>query len=54
MNYPYQIKTFEAYQEEYKRSVEEPEAFWASIAEHFTWKKKMGSGTCMEFLGTRC
>ena len=40
MNYPYQIKTFEAYQKEYKRSVEEPEAFWASIAEHFTWKKK--------------
>lgn len=35
-----QIKSFEEYQEVYKRSVENPEEFWAEIAEHFFWKKK--------------
>jgi acetyl-CoA synthetase len=34
------ITTFEQYQEEYKKSVENPEVFWAEIAENFTWKKK--------------
>lgn len=40
MSYPYQIKTLEAYQQHYKQSVQNPEAFWAGIAETFTWKKK--------------
>ena len=40
MNYPYQLKTFEDYQEAYKQSVENPTAFWANIAENFTWKRK--------------
>ena len=40
MNYPYQLKTFEDYQEAYNQSVENPTAFWASIAENFTWKRK--------------
>jgi len=40
MNYPYQIKTTEAYKEQYRQSVQYPEKFWAGIAEHFTWKKK--------------
>lgn len=40
MSYPYQIKTFEEYQSAYKRSVEDPEGFWAEIAEHFVWRKK--------------
>lgn len=40
MQYPYQIKTPEAYHAAYQQSVEDPEGFWASIAEHFTWKKK--------------
>jgi acetyl-CoA synthetase len=40
MNYPYQIKSLEEYQEVYKKSIEQPEIFWAAIAEHFTWKKK--------------
>ena len=35
-----QIKTFEEYQQVYKHSVENPEAFWAEQAETFTWKKK--------------
>jgi acetyl-CoA synthetase len=34
------IQTFEEYQETYKRSVNNPEAFWAAIADHFVWKKK--------------
>jgi acetyl-CoA synthetase len=40
MNYPYQLQTFEDYQEAYNQSVENPTAFWASIAENFTWKRK--------------
>lgn len=40
MNYPYQLQTFEDYQEAYKQSVEDPTAFWANIAENFTWKRK--------------
>lgn len=35
-----QIKNFEEYQEVYKNSVENPERFWAEIAENFFWKRK--------------
>lgn len=35
-----QIKTQDAYNKTYKESIENPELFWASIAEKFTWKKK--------------
>lgn len=35
-----QIKSFEEYQEVYKKSVEDPESFWEEVAEHFFWKKK--------------
>lgn len=34
------IKSFEDYQKTYQQSVENPESFWADIAEDFTWKKK--------------
>lgn len=34
------ITTFEQYEQEYKRSVENPEAFWAEQADEFVWKKK--------------
>lgn len=40
MSYPYQIKSYEQYKEVYKKSVEQPEIFWAEIAEYFTWRKK--------------
>jgi acetyl-CoA synthetase len=40
MNYPYQINSLEEYHNVYKESVENPEAFWASVAENFVWKKK--------------
>ena len=31
MSYPYQIKSIEAYQATYKKSIEEPAAFWTEI-----------------------
>lgn len=34
------INNFEEYKSEYKRSVDDPEGFWAEIADSFTWKKK--------------
>jgi acetyl-CoA synthetase len=39
MSYPYQIKSLEAYQEAWKKSVEDPESFWGDVASHFEWKK---------------
>ncbi len=39
MSFPYQIKSFEAYENAYKKSVEDPEGFWAEIASNFTWKQ---------------
>ncbi len=35
-----QVKSFEEYQQAYQLSVDQPEVFWANIAENFTWKKK--------------
>ena len=34
------IESFKDYQEQYQKSVDNPEAFWAEIAEQFTWRKK--------------
>ena len=34
------ISSFKEYQEVYKNSVEQPEEFWAEIADTFTWRKK--------------
>lgn len=35
-----QVKSFQEYQQAYELSVDQPEVFWANIADHFTWKKK--------------
>jgi acetyl-CoA synthetase len=35
-----QIISIEQYNQEYKRSIENPEAFWAEQAEQFIWQKK--------------
>lgn len=35
-----QISSLEQYQNEYKKSVENPEVFWENIANEFTWKQK--------------
>lgn len=40
MNYPYQIKTLEAFKKAYTESITNPEKFWAHIADNFLWKKK--------------
>jgi len=40
MSYPYQIRSLKEYQKAYKESVEDPEKFWAGIAENFYWRKK--------------
>ncbi len=40
MPYPFQITSLEQYHKDYKRSVEDPEAFWSSVAENFQWRKK--------------
>ncbi|MCO6463353.1 MAG: acetate--CoA ligase [Saprospiraceae bacterium] len=34
------IKTLDQYHAAYQRSIENPEAFWAEIAENFMWQKK--------------
>src|SRR5687768_6407273 len=34
------ISTFEEYKSVYKKSVEDPEAFWSEVASTFSWKKK--------------
>jgi acetyl-CoA synthetase len=34
------IQSFEEYQEHYNRSVENPEAFWAEVAEDFVWRRR--------------
>ena len=40
MSYPYRIKSFAKYRSVYQHSVDDPEAFWAGIAENFLWRKK--------------
>ena len=39
MAYPYQITSLEQYHSDYKKSIENPEEFWATIAQYFQWKK---------------
>ncbi len=34
------ISSIEEYNSQYKKSVEQPEEFWAEVAENFSWKKK--------------
>jgi acetyl-CoA synthetase len=33
------IKTFEEYKVAYEQSVEDPEGFWAEVAQQFQWRK---------------
>jgi len=34
------IESIQDYQEEYRKSIENPEVFWAGVAEQFHWRKK--------------
>ena len=40
MSYPFQIKSQEQYEMAYRNSIDEPDKFWSSVAEHFYWRKK--------------
>lgn len=40
MSYPYQITSEEEYHTLYKKSVDDPEGFWADVADNFKWRKK--------------
>ena len=40
MSYPFQITSQEHYEMAYRVSVNEPDEFWASVAQHFQWRKK--------------
>jgi acetyl-CoA synthetase len=35
-----EIKTIEDYQEQYQRSIRDPEGFWADVATDFVWRRK--------------
>ena len=39
MSYPYQITSMDEYQAAYKKSIEDPESFWAEVAGHFQWHR---------------
>ncbi|HSU49973.1 MAG TPA: acetyl-coenzyme A synthetase N-terminal domain-containing protein, partial [Segetibacter sp.] len=43
MSYPHQITSLEDYKSTYKKSVDDPEGFWAEVAQNFTWRKKWDS-----------
>ncbi|HZE84391.1 MAG TPA: acetate--CoA ligase [Puia sp.] len=51
MSYPYQIRSAEEYQLAYKKSVEDPEGFWATIAAHFSWHRKWDKVLDWNFTG---
>ena len=40
MAYPFQITSLNQYHTDYKKSIEQPEEFWATIADTFYWRKK--------------
>jgi len=40
MKTPLKVTSFEDYQQVYRKSVEQPEEFWAGIAENFLWRRK--------------
>lgn len=40
MSYPFQIKTQKEYNKAYQRSVDDPEGYWAEVAQSFSWRKK--------------
>src|SRR5689334_24678214 len=39
MSYPYQISSYEEYQEQYRLSIDDPEGFWGRVGDSFRWQK---------------
>jgi acetyl-CoA synthetase len=50
MSFPFQLKSKEAYQKAYHKSIDHPEEFWAEIANEFDWKKPFDSTLKWDFL----
>ncbi|MEM1360010.1 MAG: acetyl-coenzyme A synthetase N-terminal domain-containing protein, partial [Bacteroidota bacterium] len=48
---PTQITSFEHYQSEYAKSVDNPEAFWAEQAKTFSWRKEWDKVLEWDFTG---
>ena len=46
-----QIRSLEEYQQAYRRSVEQPEAFWSDIASQFTWHEPWHTVLSYDFSG---
>lgn len=40
MSYPYQIRSYEEYQNQYRQSIEYPEIFWEKVAADFLWRRR--------------
>jgi acetyl-CoA synthetase len=40
MAYSFQITSMEQYKNDYQQSIDDPETFWAGVAENFYWRKK--------------
>lgn len=38
MSFPFQIKSLPEYHDHYRRSIENPESYWAEVAQNFRWK----------------
>ena len=49
MSYPYQIRSMDQYEMAYRVSIAQPEQYWASVAEHFQWKKKWDPARVLEW-----
>ncbi|HVZ95290.1 MAG TPA: acetate--CoA ligase [Chitinophagaceae bacterium] len=51
MKYPFQVTSLEGYKEAYKKSMDDPESFWANVAENFQWRKKWDKVLSWDFKG---
>lgn len=51
MSYPFQIRSKEAYNVAWRKSVESPEQFWADVAADFSWRKKWDTVLEWDFEG---
>lgn len=51
MAYPYQIRSLEQYHQDYQKSIDHPEEFWADVAQNFHWRKKWDKVLKWDFTG---
>lgn len=50
MSYPFQITSKQQYDSDYAAAAEDPDAFWAEVAENFAWKKKWDTVSRWNFI----